>query len=158
MVRKFDLQDELHDIRALGGIRNYLITLYQIKRGNWQWHRIEAQKKRAARKERRLMKTSTFDALTENMGLDALDENERGPYDWSQSDLEGVLADTIAVERRRWLERAQWIVLLLVFAGFGYLTGWHMQPQYAPDPVKCTVVVHGVGKEASVVKCEGVPE
>lgn len=177
MTRKFDLQAELHDMRVLGGVRNYLRTVIEIQRSNREWRRAQEQRdqgfepdtteratlrerwqehrdlmvqRRAVRRERRLMKTSTWDALMESVGP-VVDGD-------SQTVHEEVMEDTIAVEKRRWLERAQWIVLLFIAAGLGGLGGWYLQPQYAPQPVTCTVLVQGVGKEASVVKCEGVPE
>lgn len=105
---------------------------------------------KAERKERRLMRTSTFDALMESVGP-VVDGD-------SQIVHEDVLADTIAVEKRRNIERASWIVGMFMMLGFGWVAGWYMQPQYAPEPVTCDVVVHGSGKEASVVRCEGVIE
>lgn len=149
-----NLKDELHDLRLVG-LRDYLYLGYGQRIENW-W--VQQEKARAERKERRLMKTSTWDALAENMGLEFMDEDERDPHGWSQSDYESVMADTIVVERRRWIERAQWIVGLLIALGLGWVGGWYAQPQYAPDPIECTVKVLGLGKEVSEVKCEGVPE
>lgn len=144
------LKDELHDIKVMGGLRNYLVTVIQMERAAWEVRRALGEKNRAARKERRLMKTSTFDALTENIGP-VLDGDEQIVH-------EDLLIDTIAVERRRWIERGYWCFALVAAIGLGWLAGWYMQPEYAPQPWKCTVAVHGVGEEASLVDCEGVPE
>lgn len=147
------IRDELHDIKVLGGVRNYLVTLWQLRVVHaWDAWRCAAEKKRAERKERRLMKTSTWDALMENVEPGLIPENAE------QEVHEDMLRDTIAIERRRWIERAQWIVVLLVAFGLGGIGGWYLQPEYAPEPIKCTVKVQGYGKEASIVDCEGVPE
>lgn len=127
------IKDRLHDLRSA-----------------FEDWRNEQEKARAERTERRLMKTSTWDALMESIGP-VVDGD-------SQVVHEDLLRDTIAVEKRRWIERVQWIVLALITAGLGWTAGWYMQPAYAPDPIKCNVIVHGVGEEPSVVRCEGVPE
>jgi hypothetical protein len=118
-----------------------------------QWfeaRRDAAEKARAERKERRLIKTSTYDALMENV-----EDVEDGDL---QIVVEDVLADTIAVAKRRWIERGAWITLAFITAGLGWVAGWYMQPEYEPKPVTCDVLVHGTTKETSVVRCTGVPE
>lgn len=143
------LKDELHDVKVLGGVRNYLLTVWQIKRGNWDWHRAAREKARAERKERRLMKTSTYDALMENIG-------EYADAD-AQVIHEDLLHDTIAVERRRWLERAAWLALVCFVAAAGALAGWYMQPQFKPEPWVCDVKVVPDAPlvEPTIMRCVG---
>lgn len=93
------------------------------------------EKSRAERKERRLMKTSTYDALMEGVNLGLVPENSE------QVLHEDLLADTIAVERRRWIERASWITFALITAGLGYLGGLYMHEQEKPALVECDVKV-----------------
>lgn len=82
---------------------------------------------------KRLMKTSTFDAL-------AMSE-DKPVEEWSPEVLDAVLEDTAEVERRRWIERASWIVLALTTAGFGYLGGLEMHERDEPELVTCDVKV-----------------
>lgn len=118
-----------------------------------QWfetHRDAAEKARAERKERRLMKTSTWDALSE--GYDEVVKPGE-----EQAIHEDLLYDTIMVERRRWIERAQWITLALIVAGLGWLAGWYMQPQYSPEPWDCDVKVMPDAPlvEPTIMRCVG---
>lgn len=109
----------------------------------------EAEKALAERKERRLMKTSTYDALMESVGP-VVDGD-------AQIVHEDVLADTIAVERRRWVERVYWIFALVAVAGLGWLGGWYTQPQYAPQPWECDVKVlpDAPLAEPTILRCVG---
>lgn len=170
------LKDELHDIKVLGGVRNYLVTSWQIRRGNREWRRAQALRdqgfepditepatlserrqerrdltvqRRAERTERRLMKTSTWDALMENVGP-VVDGD-------SQTVHEEVLADTAAVERRRWIERAAWLTFIAFVAASGYLAGWYMQPQFKPEPWVCDVKVVPDAPlvEPTIMRCVG---
>ena len=108
-----------------------------------------AEKNRAERRERRLMNTSTWDALMESVGP-VVDGD-------SQMVHEDVMADTIAVEKRRWLERASWITLAFITAGLGWLGGWYLQPQYKPEPWDCTVKVapEATLVEPTIMRCVG---
>lgn len=82
---------------------------------------------------KRLMKTSTFDALA---------TSEEKPIDeWAPEVLDAVLEDTVEVEKRRWIERASWITFALVTAGLGYLGGLYMHEQEKPALVECDVKV-----------------
>ena len=106
------------------------------------------EKARAERAQRRLMKTSTFYALAE--------AEDGEPMDWPQEVLESVLADTVAVQYRRRMERAQWIVLALVTAGFGYLGGLHIHEETKPQPWNCRIELLGeTADEPDVVRCVG---
>lgn len=99
--------------------------------------------------QKRLMKTSTFDAL-------AVSE-EKPVEEWSPEVLEAVLDDTAEVEKRRWMERAQWIVLALVLGGFGYLGGQYLHEQQKPGPWECDVKVmpNAPLKEPTIMRCVG---
>lgn len=98
---------------------------------------------------KRLMKTSTFDAL-------AMSE-DRPVEEWSDEVLDAVLEDTVEVEKRRWMERAQWAVIGLVLAGFGYLGGLHIHEQEKPGPWECDVKVlpDAPLKEPTIMRCVG---
>lgn len=143
------LKDELHDIRVLGGVRNYLLTVWQIKRGNWEWRQVAREKERAERKERRLMKTSTYDALMEGVGP-VVDGDVQVVH-------EEILADTIRVERRRWVERVSWILTVIGALGFGWTAGWYAQPQFKPEPWVCDVKVVPDAPlvEPTIMRCVG---
>lgn len=113
---------------------------------------IRGEKARAERKERRLINSSTWDALTET-----LDEDERDPYSWTQAEFEATMTDVIAVEKRRWIERAAWLALAGFVAGAAWLAGWHMQPQFKPEPWDCTVKVVPDAPlvEPTIMRCIG---
>lgn len=98
------------------------------------------------------MKTSTWDAL-----IESLDEDERDPYGWTQGEFEATLADTIAVEKRRWVERASWILALIGALGVGWVAGWYAQPEFQPEPWDCTVKVapEAVLVEPTIMRCVG---
>lgn len=143
------IRDELHDIKVVGGLRNYLHTLWHVKRGNWEWRRIHGDraKARAARHDKRLMKTSTYDALAESVEEHLLTE---------QVVHEDLLRDTEAVEKRRWIERASWLVLCVVTAGFGYLAGDWAAPMDDPKPWDCIVHVKAsTPDDVNVMRCVG---
>lgn len=146
------LKDELHDVKVLGGVRNYLLTLWQLRVVHeWDARRYAAEKKQAERKERRLMKTSTWDALCENLDLDH-------PIDsLTQVVHEDLMADTIAVERRRWIERVSWILTVIGALGFGWTAGWYAQPQFKPEPWVCDVKVVPDAPlvEPTIMRCVG---
>lgn len=147
------LKDELHDVKVLGGVRNYLLTLWQLRVVHeWDARRYAAEKARAERKERRLMKTSTWDALTET-----LDEDEQDPYSWPQVEYEAVMEDTIRIERRRWIERVSWILTIIGALGFGWTAGWYAQPQFKPEPWVCDVKVVPDAPlvEPTIMRCVG---
>lgn len=134
--KRVGLKDELHDVKVLGGVRNYLLTLWQLRVVHeWDARRYAAEKARAERKERRLMKTSTYDALAERTEPGLIPDNIE------QMIHEDLLADTIAVERRRWIERAAWITLAVITAGLGWVGGWYAQPEFQPGPVSCDIKV-----------------
>lgn len=113
---------------------------------------IRGEKARAERKERRLINSSTWDALTET-----LDEDERDPYSWEQIEFEATMGDTVRVERRRWIERGYWMFALIGAIGIGWLIGWYMQPQYEPKPWVCDVKVHPDAPlvEPTIMRCVG---
>lgn len=144
-----NLKDELHDVKVLGGVRNYLLTVWQIKRGNWEWRQVAREKERAERKERRLMKTSTYDALMEGVGP-VVDGDVQVVH-------EEILADTIRVERRRWVERVSWILTVVGALGFGWTAGWYAQPQFKPEPWVCDVKVVPDAPlvEPTIMRCVG---
>lgn len=129
-----NLKDELHDIKVLGGARNYVRTLWQLRVVHeWDAWRCAAEKKRAENKERRLMKSSTYDALAERAVIDeTMTMSEQALH-------EDLLADTIAVERRRWIERGYWCFAIAAVLGLGFVAGWNAQPQFAPQPWDCLV-------------------
>ena len=114
--------------------------------------RDAVEKARAERKERRLMKTSTWDALTE-----VYYDYESDPYSWPQGEFEANIQDTIAVERRRWIERVQWIALVLSAAGLAFTGGWYAQPQFKPEPWDCMVKVVPDAPlvEPTIMRCVG---
>lgn len=97
---------------------------------------------------KRLMKTSTFDALA---------ASEDKPVDeWEPEVLEAVLTDTVEVEKRRWIERASWIMLAVVTAGFGYIGGFYMHEEQKPEPWVCDITLLGeTAEEADHVRCTG---
>lgn len=97
---------------------------------------------------KRLMKTSTFDALA---------MSEEKPLDeWSPEILDAVLADTAEVEKRRWLERASWIVLAMTAAGFGFLGGQYMHEEQKPEPWDCVIQLLGeTANEPDILRCTG---
>lgn len=99
------------------------------------------------------MRSSTWDALTES-----LDEDERDPYDWSQVEYEAAMQATIAVNKRRWIERGAWITLAVGLAGVGYIGGVYMQPIENPQPQPWECVVEVVGEaydDPDVFRCKG---
>lgn len=79
------------------------------------------------------MKTSTFDAL-------AMSEDKQ-VEEWKPEVMQAVLDDTAEVEKRRWIERAQWIVLCIAMAGFGFVGGQYIHEQQQPGPWECDVKV-----------------
>jgi hypothetical protein len=98
------------------------------------------------------MKTSTWDALTETY-----DEDERDPYGWPQSEFEATIGDVAAIERRRWIERVQWMVLALICAGLGYVGGKYMYEQSEPEPWVCDVKVapEATLVDPAILRCAG---
>ena len=97
---------------------------------------------------KRLMKTSTFDALATS--------EEKPVEEWTPEVLTAVLTDTAEVEKRRWIERASWIMLALVTAGFGYVGGLYMHEQQKPEPWVCNITLLGeTAEEADHVRCTG---
>lgn len=171
-----NLKDELHDVKALGGVRQYLRTAIEIRRSNREWRQAQEQRdegfepdtteraslrdrwqehrdlmveRRAERTERRLVKTSTYDALMENVGP-VVDGD-------TQTVHEEVLADTAAVERRRWFERVSWILTVIGVLGIGWAAGWYAQPQFKPEPWVCDVKVVPDAPlvEPTIMRCVG---
>lgn len=145
------LKDELHDIRVLGGVRNYLVTVWQLRVVHeWDTRRCAAEKARAERKERRIMKTSTWYALSE--GYDEVVADGE-----AQAIHEDLMHDTIAVEQHRWTERGYWVLALIAALGVGWVTGWYMQPQFKPEPWDCTVKVVPDAPlvEPTIMRCVG---
>lgn len=70
---------------------------------------------------------------------------------------EDVMADTLAVEQRRWTERGYWVFALIAALGIGGVIGWYMQPQYEPKPWDCTVKVmpEATLVEPTIMRCVG---
>lgn len=94
------------------------------------------------------MKTSTFDAL-------AMSE-DKPVEEWENEVLEAVLEDTAEVEKRRWIERASWIVLAVTTAGFGYVGGNYMHEETKPQPWTCVITLVGeTPEDADVLRCTG---
>jgi hypothetical protein len=103
---------------------------------------------KAERTKRRLMKTSTFDAL-------AMSE-EKPVEEWDEAVLTAVLDDTAEVEKRRWIERASWIVLAMVTAGFGYVGGNYIHEEMKPEPWTCVITLVGEkAEDPDVLRCTG---
>jgi hypothetical protein len=136
------IKDELHDLRLVGW-RDYW----------WLAYGQRAEQRRSERRQRRLMKTTTWDALVET-----LDWDEQDPMDWPQVEFEATMADTIAVEKRRWIERWAWITTAVGLAGLGYVVGVYVQPFENPDPQPWECVVAVVGEkydDPDVFRCTG---
>jgi hypothetical protein len=102
----------------------------------------------AERTKKRLMKTSTFDAL-------AMSE-DKGIAEWDDEVLAAVLEDTAEVEKRRWIERGSWIVTVVVAAGFGILAGQYVHEETKPQPWVCEITLVGqTAEEPDKVRCTG---
>lgn len=100
------------------------------------------------KRERRLMRTSTFKALA---------SLEYGPPEaWDPEFLQETLENTQAVERMRWSERWVWISALFALGVAGFSLAWMVKPMPEPEPVEwsCVVTYDHDGKEQ--VECSGV--
>jgi len=99
------------------------------------------------KRDRRLMKTATFEALS---------SIETKPVEeWEPGILAAVLEDTAAVERSRWIERAWWLVLAVFAIAATYASAQSFAPVHEPQPWKCTVELAQTDKGPDKVHCNG---
>lgn len=99
------------------------------------------------KRDRRLMKTATFEALA---SIEAKPVEE-----WEPGILAAVLEDTAAVERSRWIERGWWLVLGVFALAAVYATATSLTPVHEPQPWKCTVELAQTEKGPDKVHCNG---
>lgn len=107
----------------------------------------ENVEKELTKRDRRLMKTSTFEALA---------SIETKPVDeWEPGILAAVLEDTATVERSRWIERGWWIALILVGGAAAFASAQSMEPGPTPEPWRCTIELSQDGVDPDVLRCTG---
>lgn len=99
------------------------------------------------KRDRRLMKTSTFEALASI--------ERTPPEEWEPGILAAVLEDTAVVERARWIERAWYIVLGLFALAAVYASATSFSPVHEPQPWKCTIELSQDGEEPDRLFCNG---
>lgn len=141
-----NIKDELHDLKLLGW-REYWWLAYGSRADQRREDRI---KRRAERADKRVMRTSTFDALASTY--------EEDPYDLPQEVLEDLIEDTIEVNRRRVLERTTWLMVVVTVAAAAFGTGWYLRPLDEPEPMVCDVTLINEGEDVTNVRCTGVYE
>lgn len=99
------------------------------------------------KRDRRLMKTSTFEALASI--------ERTPPEEWEPGILAAVLEDTAVVERSRWIERAWWLVIGVFGLAAVYASATSFTPVHEPQPWKCTVELAQTEKGPDKVHCNG---
>lgn len=139
-----NIKDELHDLKLLGW-REYWWLAYGSRADQRQEERV---KNRAERADKRMMRTSTFDALASAY--------EGDPYDLPQEILDDLIEDTVEVNRRRVLERTTWLIVVVMVAGAAFAAGWYLRPMDEPEPVTCNVTLIDHGTDVTEVRCTEV--
>jgi hypothetical protein len=108
---------------------------------------VEVETMELTKRDRRLMKTSTFEALS---------SIETKPVEeWEPGILAAVLEDTAAVERSRWIERAWWLVLSMFAIAAVYASATSFAPVHEPQPWKCTIELSQDGEDPDRLYCNG---
>lgn len=107
----------------------------------------ESVEKELTKRDRRLMKTATFEALASI--------ERTPPEEWEPGMLAAVLEDTAVVERTRWIERGWWFVLAVFAIAATWASAQSMQPGPEPEPWRCTIELSQDGVDPDVLHCTG---